>query len=1203
MGIHKFTKILLIILGLVLLSVTFTSYAQETVSVNVVLTVDTSGSMSGEKIEQAKEAAETFIDVLQSKDVNKDDMIGLVTFDTDVYIKSDLTRDFAQLKTIIDGLTAGGSTSLWDGVYTSVDLVAGTSYATAVVVLTDGQDNDSEHTKEEAIQYAKENKVRVFVIGIGPDVNEKDLRDLAEETGGFYWHVSAADLVKLYEVIALLCEFHPPNAEFTYYPEHPKVGETVTFDASPSYSPRGIIRYDWYFGDGTTAEGVKVQHVFTKPGNYTVILTVTDSEYFRDSEVRIINVSGVVTPILKLMNVSLYILQNPPYFVGSTLTLKVIVKSKYGVPINNAEIICYIKKPHGDLVVINDFNFEGNGIYTRDFTVDEAGRYELTLGVSVKDNSYTPTVRSYKFDVYEDTLDISIEDYSPTIIAGDYGYIKVKVTGLKSSSVVSSCAVSVSVVDNNGNEVYSTNLYETSNGIYEGYITVTIPGVYKVNIYAEKEGYISATEELSITVAEADKYRLVSGLVKRSCDDMHELYKDLGTTVYWLNWLKYKMTEDKVQLGLDALFGAMSIYSDALKLAKAGGLEAVKQSVKQTLKRSAYMINYASFEEFETWVKTKGFKALKAAKTRVKDTIKEGDLPKNMLKIPLLHVFIVSDNYDPYSLYNVVLEEYVDYESQVLENMTQEDSLIKNVQYFDKDLLDDVVQELAFANDLFTTETKLMIDYHSTLTNEYYKKESDILGKIVEILLKFAMYASAYFLSNWPCVYLVSIFDSAKTIVDDWYKLGEDGKLLCIGNSILYCKAIERIGSISNNTENLLLTIATNNTLSNPEGEILDVTLIREGKYCWVWWCDKHCYIKITVKNTGNIPSNFGVWMKYIDGEFGLNHLVLSKKLYLKPGETGFITIDWYNNNNNLDLKIKDDSVLTLYLVSLPKCYNGYELMCVEDVYSIIFDKDNAIKIEKYGTHVMRTTQIVSENIEGDFEYPISRFVYSDNGLINVTIYVRNPLPFNMIVDVTQQIPQQAYVVDTDGISNATAVKWHFSLKPFEERVIYVTLRPTSTVITIPETKSAMYVEGYGWEYFNTSSDVLTVSTPPIVNVDISPENPTVGELIEFNASGSYDIDGEIVSYEWDFGDGQSGSGMVVEHSYSHPGTYNVTLKVTDDSGVESTYTITITVSEISKKDELKQEILRLILQYLANPSPELKSKILQMIIEYMRVC
>lgn len=279
---------------ILLLAIIFPASAAD-VPVKMVLTIDVSGSMSGEKIEKAKDGAIKFLDVLVQYDSGKDDEVALVSFSNDVHVLSDLTNDFDYLKYLISNMYATDLTSMWDAVYYSVDLLKNEpSEAKAVLLLTDGQDNDSEHTKEEAIQHAKNNKVRVFVIGIGADVNDDDLRELAEETGGSYWHISVANLVDIYEMIALkMSLIFPPDAEITYSPQHPKVGEVVTFDASQSSSPKGIIAYHWWFSDGTTAQGVKVTHVFKKPGNHTVVLTVYDSDYIPDSEIITVNVTPV----------------------------------------------------------------------------------------------------------------------------------------------------------------------------------------------------------------------------------------------------------------------------------------------------------------------------------------------------------------------------------------------------------------------------------------------------------------------------------------------------------------------------------------------------------------------------------------------------------------------------------------------------------------------------------------------------------------------------------------------------------------------------------------------------------------------------------------------------------------------------------------------------------------------------------------------
>ena len=65
---------------------------------------------------------------------------------------------------------------------------------------------------------------------------------------------------------------------------------------------------------------------------------------------------------------------------------------------------------------------------------------------------------------------------------------------------------------------------------------------------------------------------------------------------------------------------------------------------------------------------------------------------------------------------------------------------------------------------------------------------------------------------------------------------------------------------------------------------------------------------------------------------------------------------------------------------------------------------------------------------------------------------------------------------------------------------------------------------------------------------------------IEFNASLSFDFEGDIVSYQWEFGDGDAASGKVVTHKYRNSGMYSVILTVTDSSGNKDADQLTILI-------------------------------------------
>ncbi len=85
---------------------------------------------------------------------------------------------------------------------------------------------------------------------------------------------------------------------------------------------------------------------------------------------------------------------------------------------------------------------------------------------------------------------------------------------------------------------------------------------------------------------------------------------------------------------------------------------------------------------------------------------------------------------------------------------------------------------------------------------------------------------------------------------------------------------------------------------------------------------------------------------------------------------------------------------------------------------------------------------------------------------------------------------------------------------------------------------------------------------PPIASFVFSPTSTLTNEEIDFDASKSRDVDGEVVSYKWNFGDGTTSTGRVVTHTYSAPGEYTVTLAVIDNDGLLSTHSKVIQVEQ-----------------------------------------
>ena len=124
---------------------------------------------------------------------------------------------------------------------------------------------------------------------------------------------------------------------------------------------------------------------------------------------------------------------------------------------------------------------------------------------------------------------------------------------------------------------------------------------------------------------------------------------------------------------------------------------------------------------------------------------------------------------------------------------------------------------------------------------------------------------------------------------------------------------------------------------------------------------------------------------------------------------------------------------------------------------------------------------------------------------------------------------------------------------------------------------TASHIYGLAGTYLATltveDSEGMTDSATIFINViesDAPNEKPTAiisaGSIqcepslsVLYDGSQSSDPDGSIVEYDWNFGDGTSGTGPIIQHTYSYLATYTVSLQVTDNQGETATATREIT--------------------------------------------
>lgn len=173
------------------------------------LLIDTSNSIR-DRLRFEQEAAIDFLDLALRPGR---DLAFVVAFDVEPQLVADYTDNIEKLSDGIRGLQAGGVTSMYDAIYFSCKekmlfFPPPEPYLRRVmIVVSDGEDNQSEHTREEALAMAQRAEVTIYAISTNrtgmPSRGDRVLRRLAEETGGrAFFPFESSDLAANFQEIA-----------------------------------------------------------------------------------------------------------------------------------------------------------------------------------------------------------------------------------------------------------------------------------------------------------------------------------------------------------------------------------------------------------------------------------------------------------------------------------------------------------------------------------------------------------------------------------------------------------------------------------------------------------------------------------------------------------------------------------------------------------------------------------------------------------------------------------------------------------------------------------------------------------------------------------------------------------------------------------------------------------------------------------------
>jgi VWFA-related protein len=177
--------------------------------INVILVMDVSGSMQGQRLASAKTAISQFI-----KSLYRGDKIAIYTFNSELTEIVALTEDLNEARDSFESanIYAGGGTCLFDATYAAAqmasELPAGRQ---AVIVMSDGWDTNngsdtcSTYTVENIISLAtgQEFNIPIYTIGIGTDIDRESLGEISAQTGGLFTQSTVnTDLPQLFEQLA-----------------------------------------------------------------------------------------------------------------------------------------------------------------------------------------------------------------------------------------------------------------------------------------------------------------------------------------------------------------------------------------------------------------------------------------------------------------------------------------------------------------------------------------------------------------------------------------------------------------------------------------------------------------------------------------------------------------------------------------------------------------------------------------------------------------------------------------------------------------------------------------------------------------------------------------------------------------------------------------------------------------------------------------
>lgn len=232
---------------------------------NIAMVADCSASMEG-NFAYGQDIMERF---LQNMQTGAGDQAALYSFADYVNREMHFTSDTDALSDAVYNMEMGDMTALYDALAFALSEIVVQDGAKCVIAFTDGIENYSTSSKEYVIQKANENHVPIYLIGIGTNVDDAQLRDIAESTGGFYANIeNIGYMEELYDQV-----YHDQKSMY--------VVQYHTEEEKPTDIGRSV-----YISYQDQTRAIRLQDEYT-PSEYKIhgfIFFDSDSRYLTEAE-------------------------------------------------------------------------------------------------------------------------------------------------------------------------------------------------------------------------------------------------------------------------------------------------------------------------------------------------------------------------------------------------------------------------------------------------------------------------------------------------------------------------------------------------------------------------------------------------------------------------------------------------------------------------------------------------------------------------------------------------------------------------------------------------------------------------------------------------------------------------------------------------------------------------------------------------------